>query len=55
MTDDQYKELTIEHEQMLKTLTRLTDDHEKRIRMIERVIFGILAIAGMIEFLRKGI
>lgn len=55
MTDDQYQIFVVEHEQMLKTLTRLTDDHEKRIRILERVMFGALAVISFIEFLRKGL
>ena len=46
--------MSVEQE-ILRQLTEITKDHEKRLRMLEKVMFGALAIVSFVEFLRKGL
>jgi hypothetical protein len=53
MNDETLNELVVEHKEILKSLTNMTTDHEKRIRIIERVITVIMGAIAVFEFILK--
>lgn len=55
MDESLVNDVLVEQRQILKELRDITKDHESRIRIIEKVIVGIMAVISFIEFLRKGL
>jgi hypothetical protein len=50
MTNDDHKELTIQHEQILKKHDLVISDHEKRVRWLEKAVFYALGGAFVAKF-----
>lgn len=53
VTDQTVIRLVSEHTQILRELRDITKDHEKRLRIIERVIMGVLAVISFVQFVLK--
>lgn len=52
MTDEKLAEFIGAHKEILASLRDITKDHEKRLRIVEKVVFGIMAIVASIKTLQ---
>ncbi len=53
MDDNKVVELITVHKTLLEQLSNISSDHEKRLRMVEKVIIGIMAVATVAGYLLK--
>ena len=50
MTNDDHREITIQHQEILKRHDGILSDHEKRVRWLEKMAFYVISALFVIKF-----
>jgi hypothetical protein len=51
MTNDEHREITIQHREILKRQDNILSDHEKRVRWLEKVAFYVISALFVLKFI----
>lgn len=53
MTDEKISELVATHREILVSLRDITKDHEKRLRIVEKVVYGLISAAALLKIAQQ--